>query len=275
MLGHFNKIFGIEASLTTEQHSFVQRINQTVIHEIEQMRYPTAYKHIFTMVCYKLGINANDRIGQANRNNYFDSDTIIPSLRSLTNDDFVQTLKVLVLLYGCFGVLQNARAQKELSNSIEVAIANATIDIGVKWRDGMFYPSGARELDEKLIEEPLKWLTRFPTERVDYLKALRGYIEKRPDDVIINCYLVVEGIARSVLSNKKTLDNNREELMKMIGLSQEWKGLLNNFIIYANEFKRHASEKRHNLNPVEVEGFLYLTGILVRMIVESQHPTAR
>jgi len=87
--------------------------------------------------------------------------------------------------------------------------------------------------------------------------------------VIGNCYLVVEGIARSVLKNSRTLDNNREALVRTMELSQEWKSLLNNFINYANEFKRHASEGRHSLNPIEVEGFLYMTGILVRMICEG------
>ena len=92
------------------------------------------------------------------------------------------------------------------------------------------------------------------------------------DEVIINCYLVVEGIARAILGNKKTLDNNREGLIKRLGLSQEWKSLLNNFINYANEFKRHASENRHSLNPIEVEGFLYLTGVLLRMMILASKP---
>ncbi len=131
----------------------------------------------------------------------------------------------------------------------------------------MFYPSGAQELDEALIEEPLKWLANFPNERADYLKALTGYTGKRLDEVIINCYLAVEGVARQILGNEKVLDKNREELLKKIGLSQEWKGLLSNFINYANEFKRHASEKRHDLNPVEVEGFLYMSGVILRMAI--------
>ena len=131
----------------------------------------------------------------------------------------------------------------------------------------MFYPNGARELDKGLIEEPLNWLTDFPNERADYLKALTAYTGKRLDEVIMNCYLAVEGIARQILGNKKVLDNNREELIKKIGLSQEWKALLSNFINYANEFKRHASEKRHDLNPVEVEGFLYMSGVMLRMAI--------
>jgi hypothetical protein len=78
--------------------------------------------------------------------------------------------------------------------------------------------------------------------------------------------VAVEGVARNILGNGKTLDNNREGLMEKLGLSQEWKALLSNFIRYANEFQRHASENRHNLNPIEVEGFLYMTGVLLRMM---------
>jgi hypothetical protein len=98
MPGRFNSIFGMQAALDTEQENFVQRINQTAIPEIEQMQYPTAYENVFKVVCYKLGVNTMDRIGTANRNNYFGSDQIIPSRRSLTKNDFMQTLKVLVLL---------------------------------------------------------------------------------------------------------------------------------------------------------------------------------
>jgi len=85
-------------------------------------------------------------------------------------------------------------------------------------------------------------------------------------EVITHCYVAVEGVARNILGNGKTLDNNRVGLMEKLGLSQEWKALLSNFIRYANEFQRHASENRHNLNPIEVEGFLYMTGVLLRMM---------
>lgn len=64
-----------------------------------------------------------------------------------------------------------------------------------------------------------------------------------------------------------TTDNNREELLKRIGLTQEWKSFLSNFITYANEFKRHASEKRNAINPLEVEAFLYFTGLMIRLMI--------
>jgi hypothetical protein len=225
------------------------------------------YELLFKKVSYLLGINANDIIREANSMNY-PSSRIIPGLRTLTLDDFTETLRVLVLIHQYLE--QAPEEQEQLSGWIGIALENASIDIGVKWNEGMFYPTGAKELDERLIEEPFKWLIDFPNEKADYVKAITGYMNKRFDDVIINCYLVVEGVGRNVLNNRKTLDNNREELVKRIGLSQEWKSLLNHFIHYANEFKRHASEKRHDVKPIEVEAFLYMTGLLVRMIIELQ-----
>lgn len=133
----------------------------------------------------------------------------------------------------------------------------------------MFYPSGANELDEKLVEEPLEWLADFPDEKPNYHRALVGYTNNRLDEVIGNCYLTIEGLARKFLSNAKTLDNNRDELIAKIGLSQEWKSLLKNFVNYANEFQRHASENRHSIKPAEAEAFLYMTGLLVRLILET------
>jgi hypothetical protein len=264
MLGRFNKAFGIQDDILTEQARFVARINQTAFPQIERMHYTPPYKEIFEAVCYWLGTNANDRISEINRMNY--SATIsIPLLRSLTDDDFMETTKVLALVYHALNKYPSA--QQTLSRSIEAALGNATVDLGVTWNDGMFYPSGARELDEPLVEETFKWLAGFPNERADYLKAVTGYASKRFGEVITNCYLAVEGVARNILGNSKALDKNREGLMQKLGLSQEWKALLSNFINYANEFQRHASENRHKLNPVEVEGFLYMTGVLLRMMI--------
>jgi len=265
MLGRFNEIFGIQDDLLIEQLRFVERINQTAFPEIEQLSYPISYQRVFEMVCYGLGTNANDRISKANQNNYFSSETFVPPLRTLTRDEFKETIKVLGFLYRALN--EAPRDQETLSGWIETALEQAILDLGITWRQGMFYRSGAKELDEKLIEEPFKWLDDFPNEKADYLKAAAGYSNKKLDDVIINCYLAVEGVARNILGNKKTLDNNREGLMQRLGLSREWKALLGNFITYANEFKRHASENRHNLNSVEVEGFLYLTGVLLRMMI--------
>lgn len=86
------------------------------------------------------------------------------------------------------------------------------------------------------------------------------------DDVIKNCYSALEGILRNVLGNKKTLDNNKKELLKTVGLSQGWKSILASYIQYAHDF-RHASEQRHLIKKNEAEAYLYMTGLVIRLLI--------
>ena len=264
MLERFDKRFGIKESLKEEQTRFVQRINQTIFKNIKK---EYGYEKVFRTICYWLGENADDRISNVT-SRYATGLFYIPNLRSLTNDNFLETLKILTPLYQYFN--KDSQKQGKISKWVEVALSNATIELGVSWKDGMFYPSGAKILDEKLIEDPFDWLNEFPDEKKDFADALSHYIKKNYGDVVSNCYLVVEGLARRILNNQRTLDNNRDELLGKLRLSQSWKSLLNNYTNYANEFKRHASNKRHSINPQEVEAFLYLTGLLARLIIQSE-----
>ncbi|MCJ7458003.1 MAG: hypothetical protein MUP17_03300 [candidate division Zixibacteria bacterium] len=264
MLKRFNKIFGIQESAEEEKRKFTQRINQTVFDEIEE---DEKYGIVFRTICYGLGKNADDLIDSANP--ILSSDGYnIPALRKLTGDNFLQTLRILELLYRFFK--KNNDRRKTITSWIENALSIATVDLGVRWKKGMFYPSGAKVLDKKLVEEPLDWLEDYPNEKSNFLKAIKNYTSKKYDQVIIDCYLVVEGLVRKILKNKKTLDNNCDELFKKIGLSQEWKSFLKNYIVFANQYKRHASDKQHAISPSEVESFLYFTGLMTRLIIESK-----
>lgn len=268
MLKRFDKIFGIQATQDDERQKFVNRVNQTIFENVgELIDYSVSYEPVFRGICYQLGVNADDRIEKETANNFV-LNTTVPSLRSLTNDEFFPTLKVLVLLHS---LGKEVVDRVEISKLIKAALSQATVDLGVRWKGGMFYPSGAKALDEKLVEDPFDWLEDYPDEKKNFLKAVTSYTENELGDVIINSYLVIEGLTRKILNNTKTLDNNREELLKKVSLSQEWKSLLSAYTRIAHE-KRHASEKRHAIKRPEAEAFLYLTGLLVRLLIESKQP---
>ena len=162
------------------------------------------------------------------------------------------------------------KGQKWLPDKIERVLSRCACDIGVRWKEGFFYPSGAEELDKPLIEETLTWLNDYPNERKDYRKALEYYLQGESlGDVIKNCYSAVEGVAREVLGNQKTLDNNKDELLRKMNLSDGWKSILANYINYAHDY-RHASAERHEITKQETEGYLYLTGLIIRLIIESK-----
>ena len=106
-------------------------------------------------------------------------------------------------------------------------------------------------------------------EKTDLKNALDNYNSKSLYGVVENCYIAVEGISRNLLNNKKTLDNNKEDLLRLLQFSKYWDKIFLNYLSYAHEYRRHAGENRHNLKPEEVEGFLYLTCLIIRSTLRA------
>lgn len=263
----FIEIFGLEDNVESERKRFVKRVNQVIFHDIDTIRNSTfAYHELFKFVCFQLGVNAHDfpqrKLGPIMYERYLPA-----SIRTLTSDDFYKTLLVLCILYDCLQELSDKH--EWLSNTIIAVLSQCSCDIGIKWKEGFFYPTGAEELDEPLIEETLTWLNDYPDERKDYQRALGCYLRGESlADVIKNCYLAIEGLTRKVLGNDKTLDNNKEQLLQKIDLSDGWKSILANYVKYAHDF-RHASGQRHEIKKQEAEAYLYMTGLIIRLIIES------
>lgn len=267
----FNKILGLEDNIEAERKRFVERVNQFIFHDIDTVKTVTFdYRVLFNLICFELGVNALDfsmrTIGRG-----MDKKKIPVSIRTLTGDDFNKTLLVLCILYVYLEESSDSKSNHEwLSANIELVLSRCSCDIGIKWKKGLFYPTGAEELDEPLIEENLTWLNDYPNERKDYRIALECYLgDESLADVIRNCYSAVEGVTRKILGNDKTLDNNKEELLRKMNLSDGWNSILANYIKYAHDY-RHASAERHEITKQETEAYLYMTGLIIRLIIESK-----
>lgn len=226
------------------------------------------YYLIFPYLCDALGKDPNSfqkRVVERDPYRLRDDVYDYPVMRVLTNDDFHNTLIVLCVLYEYFD-----EEKGPLNLFIEDALSQAECNLDIRWKEGMFYPSGAEELDQSLVDESLKWLEKYPNERTDYQRALECFLAKNNfGDVIKNSYNAVEGLARNVLKNDKTLDNNKTAIIKNINLSDGWNKILATYIKYAHDY-RHASDQRHEISEHETEAYLYMTGLIIRLIAESK-----
>jgi len=258
----FDKTFGLVSSIDDEKNRFVNRIENTVFNAFTNNRVFGDYEGLFKQVCYQLGEDATELI----RQNSFMRHSI-PNFKTLTNKDFVQTLRVVVAIYNCFS--NNPGKQRLVTNIVVDAIEKSNLNLGVKWADGIFYPTGDKFLDSELIDKSIALLDKFPNEKTDLKNALDNYYAKSPYGVVENCYIAVEGVGRQLLRNKKTLDNNREELLRILQFSKYWDKIFLNYLSYAHEYRRHAGENRHDLKPEEVEGFLYLTCLIIRATIRA------
>ena len=266
----FNEAFGLEDGVDDERKRFVERVNQLIFHPIDTAVVgPFDYDERLCFLVYlEMGVNIYDlRWRDAGRPKR------PPQIRVLTGDDFFKTLQVLCALYPYIKYQSDGKEGREwLSSNIELAISRCSRDIGVRWKDGSFYPAGAEELDKPLVEDTLTWLRDYASEEKDYRIALQGYVRGESlADVIKNCYSAVEGVARTILENQKTLDNNKDELLAKLHLSDGWKALLANYIKYAHEY-RHASTERHEITSQEAEAYLYMTGLIIRLTIGSKDP---
>ena len=269
VIKRFNEKFGLKGNDEKERKRFVERINQIIFHCIDTEEYDDFdYENLFEKVCFELGVNAHDF---KPRRRGINNEYIPVTIRNVTNDIFDMTLVVLCALYHHIKLKSDRdKGRKWLSKNIDVILSLCACDIGVRWKEGFFYPAGAEELDKPLIEETLTWLNDYSNERKDYKGALQIYLAGEPlPDVIKNCYSAVEGVVRKVLGNSKTLDNNKDALLAKINLSDGWKSLLANYIKYAHDY-RHASPERHDITKQEAEAYLYMTGLIIRLTIESK-----
>jgi hypothetical protein len=190
--------------------------------------------------------------------------------------DFYRCLQVIEAAYEA---LESHAHRSILSTSINIVLSESEIDLGIGWQPPTFVRTGARLLDIRLVNEPLRWLSdpKYKSVYEPFEKGLSHFLEaeKKPHllaDVVTDMYEAVEALAKIVTGRKnKDLSANAELLVRTIDASEHYKQILKDYISYANEF-RHAAKQgvaRPKLSLREVESFVYLTGVFIRLAIQK------
>jgi sulfur transfer protein SufE len=84
-------------------------------------------------------------------------------------------------------------------------------------------------------------------------------------------YEALEALAKVVTGRDKDLSANRELFLSKVKASEGYKGILKEYIEYANNF-RHApkqGQEKPNVSVNECESFVYLTGLFIRLAIRA------
>lgn len=273
MLKDFYKRLGLIKTFEEAKESFMIRVNVTILDHFSEswVFWRPAY---LKWLSVEIGEDWKEEVYKLNNQEYIKDEL---NLRAICSRKFNRYLLILESIYRYIPLIDDygEKGKKEelayLNDRINEFLEKSEIDLGVFWKDGKFYLSGSKLFDKKLVIDVLDWLNDFPAEKKDFENALKARLEKRDNDAIGECYNCVEGIAKKILKNKSGLESNKEALVVKLGFSQEWKSFIIKFMHYANDFKRHASEVRHDVNPDEVEAFIYLTGLIIRMCIKRNN----
>jgi hypothetical protein len=250
------------ASLDEEKRRFVNRIQYALFDQFRDILSKDYHLELFNRVCFLTGENSEELLSRL-------FGGWEPNFALLGKGDFTLTLRTIVAIFQATN--NSPELQERTSDAVEQALNAASIDLGVKWVDGVFFPVGEPLLDHELLEESLRVLNNLPNERKDITLALENYQAGRLYGVVDHCYKAIEGITRHLLNNRKSLIANKQDLLRSISLSSSWGTILANYIEYANEYHRHAGESRHDLKPAEVESFLYLSCVMIRLCLRIKN----
>jgi hypothetical protein len=160
---------------------------------------------------------------------------------------------------------------------IDKIVRDSETDLGISWQPPHFVPTGAPLLDERLVNDQLRWLRdqNYNTVYEPFAKGLSHFMEseKKPQllaDVLTDMYESAEALAKIVTGRDKDLSSNREAFVSKVKASDHYKMLLKNYIAYANEFRHGEQEQkpRRSISRPEAESFVYLTGLFIRLVVQ-------
>jgi hypothetical protein len=197
----------------------------------------------------------------------------------IVNGDFLRCLHALEgLAKGLRAMNVSPNPEEELNTAISDTLAESEVDVGVCWQDGCFTKKGAELLDQKLVNESLRWLAnpKYHNVLVPFQKGLSHLLEgskelQRYGDAVTDMYEALEAMAKIVTGKTKDLSALREEFISKLKLSDSHKRMLKEYIDYGCDF-RHALEERQTRTwPLEheAENFVYLTGLFLRLAIQS------
>jgi len=264
MQNDFYKRFNIPINLSKAQGHFMNRI-KNIIHLLIDEMYRSFFPDFFLEgKKRRLLVFVANKIGKK-----FDS--IQDFEESIDREEnFLEHLHLVEAFYACI----DEDRQSQLSELVEDAISESVFDLGTIWSNGKFLKKGAPILDKRLVNESLGILKGKSYENVldPFEKGLKCLLQsqKEPGSLVnatTNVYEALEALAKIVCGNDRDLSGNRQLFIAKINTPEFYKKVLKEYIEYACEF-RHAvkeGEKRRIPSEREVEAFVYLTAIFIRL----------
>ncbi|MBA3967690.1 MAG: hypothetical protein H0X47_18305, partial [Nitrospirales bacterium] len=200
MMKKFQERFGLDLGVNEAKRRFVNRVLNFLIHEIHIVacqRYSIdGWISLERHICSKLGEQWRSS----------------GCLSSVINNDFEKSLQAIEALYAHSNFVDLA------NDGITSILQDTEIDIGIRWENGRFLPSGAPVLDQKLVDDVLGILSSSQYKGISdaFMKGLGHFLNsiRKPElfsDVLTDMYDALEALAKIICNNDLDLSVNREK----------------------------------------------------------------
>ena len=156
----------------------------------------------------------------------------------------------------------------------DIVTTGVPLEVKQTKTDVLFYPTGAKLLDEKLVNDNLDWLSQYPKSYETFKSALQEYGTKGKErDIVDKLRLSLELLLKDILHNNKSLENQTKEIgdyLKENNVSTEISSMFWKILDYYSKYQNNKAKHENAVPLDEVEFILYLTGILMRFLLTKQ-----
>ena len=195
-------------------------------------------------------------------------------------NDWPKFLSTTEAVHGALNLFAIGMAN-HFDRQVKTTLAASEIELGISWDSGVFTRTGAKLLDERLVNDPLHWLRerKYDSVVAPYEKGVKHLLEgeKHPEryaDAVTDAYEGLEALAKIVIGQDRDLTGNAEKFISELKLPETYRRMLKEYISFANVY-RHAvksGEKRDYPTLKDTEAFVYMTGLFIRLSIQSIQP---
>jgi hypothetical protein len=138
----------------------------------------------------------------------------------------------------------------------------------------IFYPAGAKLLDEGTVNDVLDWLKNYPKVAKHFEQALKIYLDGDTAEyrfLLDSLRFALEQLLKEVLGNKKSLETQKkDEVLAWLGQRGIHKQVVNLYhqLLFGEYRIYHNDAVKHNeaFSEKEIEFMIYLTGTFMRLL---------
>ena len=278
MADPFHVRFKIDVPTEEARRRFINRIENRVLSLIQALDKAGRTNSIDAI--NPLLVEVESALGEPHLTHAGSPSVFIEVWRERIKGDFSRCLIAVEKLHEIVSAQFDELGARKMTAVITESLAQSETDLGISWQNGFFSKKGAQLLDEKLVNESLVWLAdpKYQNVLVPFQKGLSHLLEGTKDsqrfgDSVTDMYEALEAMVKLATGKPtKDLSGLREEFIAKLSLPESHKTILKAYIDYGCDF-RHALEpgqKRTWPLEHEAENFVYLTGIFIRLAIQSE-----
>lgn len=192
-------------------------------------------------------------------------------------NDFVKYIFYLQSLFWIDSIQENIKNELYEGFKNDIECSQLQINLTKTQKEFIFYPVGAKLLDQRIINDVLDWLIDYQSVYNNFRNALEKYnkrLYKR--NLIDDLRLSLELLLKNILKNNKSLENQNSNLgtyLNSNGVSSEISNMYWKLIDYYSKYQNNYIKHDDNVKQEEIEFLLYLTGTFIRFLLTINETT--